>query len=265
MPPDYFSPTGQLWGNPHYDWAALKASGYAWWVARLRATLRQVDLVRLDHFRGFAAAWEIPAGSPTAETGHWVQGPGADLLETLRTALGELPLIAEDLGVITPDVEALRNRFGLPGMRIVQFAFGRMAEERFLPHNYARHTVVYTGTHDNDTTLGWHATLGAAGLREFRRYIPAVEGDAAWDLLRTAWASVADLAVVPLQDVLSLGTEARMNFPGTAQGNWRWRLADVALTAKALEHLRELTEIFDRLAKPAPAADLSAAHPGVNA
>ena len=172
VPPDYFAATGQLWGNPLYDWETHRRTGYAWWVARLRATLATVDRVRLDHFRGFEAYWEVPAGSPTAATGRWVKGPGADLLEILRRGLGGLPVIAEDLGVITPEVEALRERFGLPGMRILQFAFGGAQEDRFLPHRYDRNTVVYTGTHDNDTTQGWEASLTEAEQCFFRRYAP---------------------------------------------------------------------------------------------
>ena len=246
VPPDYFSSTGQLWGNPHYDWQAMGRAGFAWWVERLRGTLAIVDLVRLDHFRGFVASWEVPAGSPTAATGRWVDGPGADLFQAFRVALGELPLIAEDLGVITPDVEALRQRFGLPGMRVLQFTFGGFSEERFLPHNYTRPTVVYTGTHDNDTTLGWWAHLDEAAQRELRGYFPATERDIAWDLIRAAWASVADIAVTPLQDVLSLGTEARMNYPGRADGNWRWRCPQEALTAGLFDRLAEWTEVFRR-------------------
>lgn len=246
VPPDYFSPTGQLWGNPLYDWAALKATGYAWWVARLRAAFQQVDLVRLDHFRGFTAYWEIPAGSPTAETGRWIAGSGADLFEKFASVFGELPLIAEDLGVITPDVEALRQRFRLPGMRILLFTFGSFAEERFLPHEFTRPTVVYTGTHDNDTAVGWYNMLDEASRREFRRYFPPIEDNVAWDLIRAAWASVADVAVAPLQDLLALGTLARMNYPGRPEGNWRWRYAEGTLTEKALDRLAEWTEVYGR-------------------
>jgi 4-alpha-glucanotransferase len=246
VPPDYFSATGQLWGNPLYDWPAHRRTGYAWWVARLRATLAQVDLVRLDHFRGFEAYWEVPAGSPTAASGRWVKGPGADLLDVLQTALGGLPLIAEDLGVITPEVDALRCRFGLPGMRIMQFAFGGARETRFLPHNYERHTVVYTGTHDNDTTFGWYQNLTPEEHRYFRRYAPATDKDVSWELIRLAWASVAELAVTPLQDVLGLGTEARMNWPGRPSGNWRWRFTSDQLTDDLLDGLADMTEVYDR-------------------
>lgn len=246
VPPDYFSATGQLWGNPLYDWDAHAQSGYAWWTARLRATLRMVDRVRLDHFRGFEAYWSVPAGLPTAETGCWVKGPGSDLLDVLQRNLGGLPLIAEDLGVITPEVEALRLRYGLPGMKILQFAFGGAFEERFLPHRHEYNTVVYTGTHDNDTTQGWYATLTDAERRFFHRYVPWAEGNAAWGLIQTAWASVAAVAIAPLQDVLELGTEARMNQPGRTGGFWRWRFRTETLTQSRLDRLAELTEVYGR-------------------
>jgi 4-alpha-glucanotransferase len=246
VPPDYFAATGQLWGNPLYNWEALKRTGYAWWVARLRATLGQVDLIRLDHFRGFEACWEIPAGMPTAEHGRWAPGPGADLFETLRAALGNLPLIAEDLGLITPEVEVLRDRFHLPGMRILQFAFGGATEDRFLPHNYEPNTVVYTGTHDNDTTLGWYRTRPPHELAFLRRYVPHLGDSVAWDLMRLAWGSVADYTLAPLQDVLSLGHEARMNLPGRPDGNWRWRFTGDMLTPAVLDRLADMTDVYSR-------------------
>ncbi len=246
VPPDFFSKTGQLWGNPQYNWPEHQRTGYAWWTARMRATLEQVDLVRLDHFRGFEAAWEVPADHPTAEKGKWVKGPGADLFRVLREKLGGLPFIAEDLGVITPEVLDLRQDFELPGMRILQFAFGGAPEKRFLPHQYERRTVVYTGTHDNDTTRGWFETLTKDELRFFRDYAPSTDGDAAWDLIRLAWASVADYAIAPLQDVLSLGNEARMNYPGRPAGNWRWRFRADMLTEGLLDRLAQLTEIYER-------------------
>jgi 4-alpha-glucanotransferase len=246
VPPDYFSNTGQLWGNPLYNWEAHKLSGYAWWTARLRAALGQVDLVRLDHFRGFEAYWEVPAGQTTAEKGRWVKGPGADFLNVLRDKLGDLPLIAEDLGVITPEVRQLRLQFDLPGMRILQFAFGGAFERRFLPHRHVRNTVVYTGTHDNDTTRGWYQTLTADEVRFLRRYAPGAENDISWELIRLAWMSVADYAITPLQDVLSLGSEARMNWPGRASGNWRWRFRTEMLTESLLDRLAELTEVYER-------------------
>jgi 4-alpha-glucanotransferase len=245
VPPDYFSATGQLWGNPHYDWEKMKASGYTWWIARFRKTLEQVDLVRLDHFRGFEASWEVPAGSPTAETGEWVPGPGADLLTAVQKALGRLPLIAEDLGVITPGVEALRDAFDLPGMRILQFAFDG-SENRFLPHNFEHNTFVYTGTHDNDTTHGWYSTLPEHVRDFFQRYYPWRDDDVAWGLMRLAWSSVADFALVPLQDILSLPTESRMNYPGRPSGNWRWRFHTGQLTPAHAEKLADWTSMYGR-------------------
>jgi 4-alpha-glucanotransferase len=245
VPPDYFSATGQLWGNPHYDWEAMKKSGYAWWIARMKATLAQVDLVRLDHFRGFEAYWEIPADSKTAEVGQWVPGPGADLLKALRDALGGLPLIAEDLGVITPGVEALRDDFNLPGMRILQFAWSG-PDNRFLPHHYTRNTVVYTGTHDNDTTVGWYNEAGEGERWFLHRYLPNVGNDIAWDLIRVAWGSVADYAIAPLQDLLRLPTEARMNFPGKPAGNWTWRFTTGQVTPALLDRLGDMTELYSR-------------------
>jgi len=210
--------------------------------------VEQLDLIRLDHFRGFEAYWSIPAGSATAQGGQWIKGPGQEFFATLQQALGSLPLIAEDLGLITPEVEALRTRFGLPGMRILQFAFGGAPEERFLPHNYNRTTVAYTGTHDNDTTHGWFQSLTEAEHRYFRRYAPSTDGDVAWDLIRLAWASVANRALAPLQDVLSLGTETRMNLPGTIGANWRWRVTAEQLAAGPLDKLADLTDVYHRAA-----------------
>jgi 4-alpha-glucanotransferase len=250
VPPDYFSATGQLWGNPLYDWEALRRTHYAWWVARLRGLLEQVDRVRLDHFRGFEAYWAVPAGMPTAETGRWVKGPGKELFEALRAALGGLPLIAEDLGLITPAVEALRDELGLPGMRVLQFAFGDTPANPFLPHNYRRNTIAYTGTHDNDTTRGWYASLPEKQKDFVRRYLSRDGRDIAWDFLRLAWSSVAGAAVAPLPDVLDLGSEARMNQPGRPAGNWGWRLRDGVLTDAVLGRLADLTELYGR----APAA-----------
>lgn len=246
VPPDYFSKTGQLWGNPLYNWEALKASGYDWWVERLRATLQQVDLIRLDHFRGFEAYWRIPAGMPTAQVGEWTPGPGAEFLTNLRDVLGGLPIIAEDLGLITPGVEALRDDFNLPGMKILQFAFGGATEDRFLPHTYDHNCVVYTGTHDNDTTRGWYEAATEAERDLFRRYIARDGSDVSWDFIRLAWSSVADLALAPLQDVLSLGTEARMNLPGRASGNWAWRFRAGIVTPQLVTRLAEMTELYGR-------------------
>ena len=246
VPPDYFSKTGQRWGNPVYDWEAMQRENFAWWVSRARATLAQVDAVRFDHFRGFQAYWEIPAGCPTAVEGRWVEAPGAELFEVLRRELGGLPVVAEDLGVITPAVDELRARFGLPGMRVLQFAFGGAVEERFLPHAFDRNTVAYTGTHDNDTTRGWYKALTPAEVASYHRYVPEADRDPVWALIRLAWSSVADTAITPLQDVLGLGTEARMNLPGTAEGNWLWRATAGQLRADAFDRLGELTDTYHR-------------------
>ncbi len=246
VPPDYFSATGQLWGNPLYDWEASRRTGHAWWIARLKATLEQVDMIRLDHFRGFEAYWEVPAGNPTAVKGRWVKGPGMELFQTIRRALGGLPLVAEDLGLITPEVEVLRDQLELPGMRILQFAFGGAPEDRFLPHNYERRTIVYTGTHDNDTTWGWYRSIGDRERDFLRRYLGRDGSDIVWDLIRLAWSSVADWALAPLQDVLNLGTEARMNFPGKPSGNWSWRFTHGQLHDGILGRLADLTHLYSR-------------------
>ena len=246
VPPDYFSRTGQLWGNPLYRWEAHRASGFAWWIRRVRATLQMVDVVRLDHFRGFEGYWEVPAGAPTAEKGRWVKGPGAALFAALLGDIGGLPIIAEDLGFVTPEVLALRDDFELPGMRILQFAFEKDAKHPFLPHNFPRACVVYTGTHDNDTARGWyqHATEGER--HRARRYLGSDGRAFAWDLIRTGCASVADTFIAPLQDVLDLGSEARMNHPGQANGNWGWRLRSAQLTDEVAANLRELVETYGR-------------------
>jgi 4-alpha-glucanotransferase len=246
VPPDYFSETGQLWGNPHYDWPAMEKSGFAWWIARFRATLKLVDVIRLDHFRGFEAYWEVPAGSPNAIKGRWVKAPGAAMLNKVREALGGLPIIAEDLGVITPEVNALRKQFGLPGMRILQFAFGEGPANRFLPHNFDVNTIAYTGTHDNDTTWGWYRTCAEHERDHARRYLARDGSDAAWDLIRAAWASVACCAIAPLQDIMNLGGEARMNFPGKPQGNWAWRFQANEFNPWVLDRLAEMTELYGR-------------------
>jgi 4-alpha-glucanotransferase len=223
VPPDAFSDTGQRWGNPLYRWSAHAGEGYAWWISRVRAIFELVDIVRIDHFRGFSAHWEIPASEETAVNGHWVAGPGAALFEAIAAALGPLRIIAEDLGVITPDVESLRRQFDFPGMRILQFAFGGDSSNAYLPHRHARDSVIYTGTHDNDTTPGWWAQISEAERQHVRDYL-AIDGqDIGWQFIRAACASVADLAIHPLQDVLGLGSEARMNFPGKPSGYWQWR------------------------------------------
>jgi 4-alpha-glucanotransferase len=245
VPPDYFSSQGQRWGNPIYDWDALRARGYRWCLDRVRALLAHVDAIRLDHFRGFAAAWHIPAGAPTARSGQWVPGPGADFFGVVQKALGGLPFLAEDLGIITPDVGALRDAFHLPGTRVLQFAFDGHTDNPYLPGNYVPNTVVYTGTHDNPTTRGWYEDLPDAERRTLWRYAKRAGGtaaDAAPTLLRLAWSSVAALAIAPLQDVLNLGKDARMNRPGSVEGNWRWRASADMLSASAWEALRDLTE-----------------------
>jgi 4-alpha-glucanotransferase len=250
VPPDYFSATGQFWGNPLYDWPAHQASGFDWWIRRIKANLRQVDLVRLDHFRGFAAAWHIPFDATTAQSGHWAPGPGAAFFEAIGKALGELPLVAEDLGLISQDVYQLRDRSGLPGMYVLQFAYGGGAESPYLPHNYVRNAVVYTGTHDNDTTLGWWQTISEKERQFLRRYEPHIDHDPVGTLIRTAWASVADIAIVPLQDLLRLGSDARMNVPGVPKGNWRWRCREDQVTSAIMHRLAEMTELYDR--QPGP-------------
>jgi len=258
VPPDYFSATGQLWGNPIYRWDRLEETGYEFWIERLRATLRTVDMVRLDHFRGFEAYWEVPAGESTAIHGRWVKGPGAKLFEALEQALGDLPIVAENLGVITPEVEALRHRFGFPGMSILQFAFGNDPQApTFRPHNYPREVVAYTGTHDNDTTAGWWQSQGAGDStrtvedvqreREFTKAYLNTDGrEIHWAFIRAVMASVADTVIIPLQDVLGLGNEARMNLPGSTKGNWHWRCRPGALTSSIQDRLKQLTLLYDR-------------------
>jgi 4-alpha-glucanotransferase len=249
VPPDYFSATGQLWGNPVYDWQALRDTGYRWWIDRLRALLAHVDLIRLDHFRAFAAAWCVPTGSATAEPGSWVSGPGAEFFTAAEAALGGLPFVAEDLGLITPDVVALRDRFGLPGMRVLQFAFGGHTDNPHLPGNYAHNTVVYTGTHDNPTTRAWFEALPDWQRQNMWNYLrrPAgSSGDAAPALIELAWGSAAALAIAPLQDLLNLGSDARMNQPGQAECNWQWRCTPAMLPPAMWQRLRELTHTSNR-------------------
>ena len=257
VPPDYFSATGQLWGNPLYNWKRMRADGFRWWIERVRATLEMVDIVRIDHFRGFAACWEIPGGDKTAERGCWVEAPGRELFIAIKEALGELPIIAEDLGVITPDVEALRDDFGFPGMRILQFGFSSDTKNIDLPHNYHQNVVVYTGTHDNDTAVGWFSSVAGEGStrdakqiereKEFcLKYLHTEGKEINWDFIRAVFASVANTAVVPLQDVLGLGTEARMNLPNSTEGNWSWRFRPGVLTSEVADRLRELTELYGR-------------------
>ncbi|HTV56819.1 MAG TPA: 4-alpha-glucanotransferase [Terriglobia bacterium] len=250
VPPDYFAAQGQLWGNPVYDWEALRQSGYRWWICRLRALLTHVDLIRLDHFRGFAAAWYVPAGAHTAESGKWVSGPGADFFRAAEKELGALPFIAEDLGLITPDVYALRDQFQLPGMRVLQFAFDGHPDNPYLPSNYVSNTVVYTGTHDNPPTREWFEDLPDDQRQNLWKYLkrpPGAISDIARDLMGLGWSSAAGLAMAPLQDLLNLGREARMNIPGRAEGNWGWRATEEMLSDAAFEWLGELTKASNRL------------------
>ena len=253
VPPDVFSETGQRWGNPLYRWEAHARDGYAWWVQRIRRIFELVDIVRIDHFRGFAGYWEIPASEATAVKGRWLPGPGEALFEAIARELGALPIIAEDLGVITPDVVALRRQFAFPGMRILQFAWGEgeAAEPRFLPHRHASDSVVYTGTHDNDTTLGWWQAADEATRHHLREYL-ATDGRAIhWDMIRAASASVADTAIHPLQDVMGLDSSGRMNFPGQGEGWWAWRFRREQLPADAAARLRRMGALYERLPKPA--------------
>lgn len=247
VPPDAFTAHGQLWGNPVYDWAENARTGYAWWVARVQTTLQRVDLLRIDHFRGFAASWVVPADAPTASAGHWERGPGRDIFDALERTLNELPFIVEDLGLITPDVNALREELGLPGMSVLQFAFDSGPRNAYLPHNYRPDTVVYTGTHDNQTTSGWFRTLPEYVRASVQRYLGRDGSDIAWDLIRTAWGSVADRAIAPLQDVMRLEDDARMNTPGQPTGNWQWRYAPHQLHEGLADGLREMSETFGRV------------------
>ena len=255
VPPDNFSATGQRWGNPHYRWDVMAQTGYRWWIERIRHTLTTVDIVRIDHFRGFEAAWEIPASEPTAVKGRWVKGPGAAFFQAVNAALGKLPIIAEDLGVITPEVDALRTQFGFPGMKILQFGFALDNNPKYLPHTFERDYIVYPGTHDNNTVIGWFNEAIRTGPEKWNclRYLGADERDLAWDFIRTAWGSVANQAVACLQDVMSLGNEARMNFPSKESGNWQWRYTSEMLTDAFAARLRELTEIYDRAPVKQPA------------
>ena len=256
VPPDYFTPTGQLWGNPIYRWDMHEWSGYAWWIERIRAALGVVDIVRLDHFRGFEAHYEVPADAPTAEHGTWVKGPGAALFDAVRTALGEVPILAEDLGLITPEVRALRDEFDLPGMKILQFGFGDGATHEFLPHNFPRHCVAYTGSHDNEPARAWFAAAKRHEQHYARRYLGCDDAGFTWALIRAAMASVAHTAIAQLQDVLELGDEARMNLPGLPAGNWAWRFRWEQLEGWRLERLAEWAETYGRVAETVePAAD----------
>jgi 4-alpha-glucanotransferase len=252
VPPDYFSETGQLWGNPLFDWDRLEKDHFSWWISRIRASLTLYDLVRIDHFRGFAAYWSVPYGEKTAVNGKWIPAPGKALFAAIQEKLGDIPIIAEDLGVITEDVEELRDSFGLPGMKILQFAFDPDEENDYLPHNYPKNCVVYTGTHDNDTLMGWYHHLKKKDREFVLDYIHTDGTEINWDFIRLAWASVACTAVVPMQDLLGLGTEARMNLPGTTASNWVWRAGAHDFSHPLSRRLAHLTELYGRCKKTDP-------------
>ncbi len=247
VPPDYFSKTGQLWGNPLYRWDRMAEDQFAWWIARLRCQLSQTDYIRIDHFRGFAGYWAVPAGDKTAINGRWLPGPGRVLFDAIAAAMGDLPIIAEDLGTITPDVTKLRLTFKLPGMKILQFAFGGGSDNSYLPHNHVADCVVYTGTHDNDTTQGWIDSRPQHEIDHVRHYWGNPREPLLRTMIRMGFSSVASQAVIPMQDLLGLGTEARMNVPGTTEGNWLWRMTSGQLQRSHIDDLRGLTETYSRL------------------
>lgn len=250
VPPDYFSATGQLWGNPIYNWEKLQRSDFQWWVQRFQAMLDYVDIIRIDHFRGFQAYWSVKQGEPTAVNGEWVEAPGEALFQAIAEQLGKLPVLAEDLGTITPEVEALRDQFEFPGMKILQFAFGSGSDNPYLPFCYHRNCVVYTGTHDNDTTVGWFNQLSDYEKESLLRYLGCTSSEGIhWDLMRLAVSSVANQAIIPLQDILGLGTEARMNMPSQAEGNWGWRYQPDVLTGELSDRLKTLNETYGRAPK----------------
>jgi len=246
VPPDYFSETGQRWGNPHYNWTYLKRSKFQWWKERIASQLDMFDILRIDHFRGFEAAWEIPANEETAINGQWVDAPGEALLNALTKEFGEIPLVAEDLGIITAEVDKLRTDFKLPGMKILQFAFGDTADNPYLPHNYERNYVVYTGTHDNDTTLGWFNSLNDNDKQHIYNYLGHPQASMPYLLIGVAFSSVANLAIVPMQDILELGSYDRMNTPGTIEGNWQWQFSWEQLSADKVAKLAHLVSLFKR-------------------
>lgn len=246
VPPDYFSETGQRWGNPHYNWAFLKKTGFNWWLERMNTQLEQFDILRIDHFRGLEAAWEIPASEPTAQIGQWAKAPGKALLSAIKAEFGAIPLVAEDLGIITEEVTELRDEFDLPGMKILQFAFGGDSDNPYLPNNYEKNCVVYTGTHDNDTTLGWSLKINNDEKKYIYEYLGNPSASLHCALIQAALASVANLAVIPMQDILELGTEHRMNTPGTTEGNWQWRFQWEQLSSERASRLAHLVELFNR-------------------
>ena len=247
VPPDYFSATGQLWGNPLYDWDKLKELNYKWWVDRVKANLSTCDIIRIDHFRGFDEYWAVPYGDKTAENGTWCPGPRTDLFNAIKNELGELPIIAEDLGTMTQGVIDLREATGFPGMKILGFAFDSKEENDYLPHTYTKNCVVYTGTHDNDTLIGWFTKANEDDKQFARNYLNSrSDNEIHWDAIRGAWSSVANMAIAPIQDFLGLGSEARINTPGLASGNWQWRLKDGVLTDELAERIAKLTKVYSR-------------------
>ncbi|WP_414549812.1 4-alpha-glucanotransferase [Anabaena sp. CCY 0017] len=247
VPPDYFSETGQLWGNPVYNWEELQKQDFKWWLGRFEAMLDYIDVIRIDHFRGFEAYWAVEQGEDTAMNGVWMKAPGDELFDAIKDKLGTLPVLAEDLGVITPEVEALRDKYEFPGMKVLQFAFGSDPGNAFLPFNYTRNAVVYTGTHDNDTTVGWFNQANDWEKRNLLLYLGCISDEGIhWDVIRLALSSIANQAIIPLQDILGLGTEARMNFPSTAEGNWDWRYQPSLLTPELGERLKNLTQLYGR-------------------
>ena len=246
VPPDYFSKTGQLWGNPLYRWDSIKKDGFGWWITRFKETLKSVDIIRIDHFRGFEAYWEVPASEKTAVRGKWVKAPGTELFEAVREGLGNLPIIAEDLGVITPEVEKLRDDFGFAGMKILQFAFGSDPANQYLPHNYVPNSVVYSGTHDNETTIGWFENISEKEKEAVLNYTDTTGKNINWDFIRLAAASVSDIAVVPVQDISGAGVEGRMNTPGKASGNWSYRFKMADLKPILAEKLAQICHTFGR-------------------
>ncbi len=247
VPPDYFSITGQFWGNPVYNWEELEKQDFQWWIQRFESTLDYVDIIRIDHFRGFQAYWAIPKGEETAINGKWIQAPGERLFSTIRNKIGKLPVLAEDLGFITPEVVELRNHFDFPGMKVLHFAFGSNPDNPFLPFNLPRNCIMYTGTHDNDTTIGWFEQISDYELYNLLTYIGCISPDGVhWDLIRLALTSVADQTIIPLQDIFGLGSQARMNFPGKTEGNWEWRYQQQILIPEISEKLRNLTKLCGR-------------------
>lgn len=248
VPPDYFSENGQLWGNPIYNWEKMKENGFEWWIERIKANLKTADIIRIDHFRGFAQFWGVPYGETTAINGKWFDSPGMELFEAIRNSLGKLPIIAEDLGIITPDVDALREKFSFPGMKILQFAFDPGDDENHLPYIYDKDIVVYTGTHDNNTVVGWYKEAPERDRKFAKDYLNIRHNrdDIEWDFIRVAWSSVADIAIVPVQDLLGLDGSARMNVPSTSSGNWQWRYKKGDLNRRVSDKLRKLTKLYFR-------------------